>query len=131
MKAYYRVFYWLYRLSLNSNAFRDDKPVSAFVSVILISSIVVMDFAIVETTLKYFGINIRQFYGDTGFYIISGCILVTTIVFLHKRKYLEIEGTFKDEDRKLIKDVLCAIYSLISWFGVPTLGLFFGNPWIK
>lgn len=134
MRSYYRVFYWMYSLSLKTNAFRDNKPMSAFISAFMFSYFLVMDLAIIETSLKYFGIDVRQFYERIVFHIVSGCILtVNLFVFLYKKRYLTIEERFQDEDkrRKRLYNILCFIYSFVSFFGVVILGCFFGNPWIK
>ena len=93
-----------------------------------------MDLAIIETSLKYLGIDVRQLYSRIVFHIVSGSILVANLfLFLYKKRYLAIEECFKEESEKKrrIRNFFCAIYSILSFFGVVILGYFFGNPWIE
>lgn len=134
MKAYYRIFYWLYDLFLKTPSFKDNKPISAFVSAFWFSLSLILDLAILETSLKYLGIDVRQLYDRIVFHIVSGSILVANVfLFLYKKRYLAIEKMFKDETEKKrrISNLFCAMYVILSFFGVVILGYFFGNPWIE
>lgn len=134
MKYYYRIFYCIYSFSLKTNAFYDNRPISALISSFLFSFFLVMDLAILETSLKYLGIDVRQLYSRMVFDIVSGCILVANLfLFLYKKRYLKIEERFKEESNKKrkIRNFFCAIYCILSYIGVVILGCFFGNPWIK
>ena len=124
MRSYYRVFYWMYSLSLKTNAFRDNKPMSAFISAFMFSYFLVMDLAIIETSLKYFGIDVRQFYERIVFHIVSGCILtVNLFVFLYKKRYLTIEERFQDEDKRTSIGILNMNMSLLIINTYPLLNL--------
>ncbi len=134
MKYYYRIFYGIYSFSLKTNAFYDNRPMSALISSFLLSFFLVMDLAIIETSLKYLGIDVRQLYSRIVFHIVSGGILVVNLyLFLFKRRYLMIEEKFKEEGdkKRKIRNFICAIYSILSFFGVVILGYFLGNPWIE
>ena len=122
MKAYYRVYYFLYHWLVNCNAYRGLKSLSAHLAVFFISLIGLYFLGFIETLCLCLGMK-QIFPASSVFITIALLLIINSLFFLWKKRYLAICEMFQNESRKerIIKNILCVAFILFAMFGMTFL----------
>lgn len=133
MRAYYRVYYFLYHWLVNCNAFCGFKGLSAHLAVLTIS-LIDLYFLFFLKTLSLC-LEIKGLLSASVVYIAGGVLLLiaNSLLFLRKKRYHAICEMFQKESRKerIIRNVVCVAFMIFALLSPALTGLFFDNPYMK
>ena len=132
--AYYRIFYCLY-VGLRRNTLASGWAL-AITTVLMLSILLFWDLiaiACVLTVITSYGI----YRMIPAVWVMSLFVGLNSLIFLPKKKYLQIEAMFENEEKSVRKKrrLWCIIYIVLSGISVPLmyyvlgeLGLWHYNP---
>ena len=124
-KAYYRIFYFIFKFeSFGSWLKQSDKESAIFsvltMTVLLYGDYMIFDFVVFELVFHY------KFPTNMLYMIAIAIFVFNYMVFVRNEKYIEIKAMFADEPRKVKRRrrFWCWVYVIVSLFGFPIVGLF-------
>ena len=131
IKAYYRLFYFYFRLEKKDNRGGEcSDKLATFSALMPICVFCFCDFLTVLYVVTRFLIPLPK-PSDWFLYSIAAVIIVLNFVlFFRKKRYIAIKEMFSGEEDhvRLFRSLLCIAFSLASLFTMAVLIALFGYP---
>lgn len=131
-KAYYRLFYFFFRIEKRSSGQNEKSDVfCTFMAILPLCLFGFIDLIIVEYFFSRFIYNLHISQYKAYAIIISLIVdIFNGVLFFTDKKYLKIKEMFSNEssNTRHKRSVLCLIYSIITLFGLIILIAIFGYP---
>lgn len=134
LKAYYRLFYFFFRIEKRGHRGQEESDRSAaFMALMPMSLLCYCNFLTLLYIIARFILPLSC--PSKLFYYIMAILFVGSnfCLFFHKKRYLEIKAMFENEnkDTRFKRSFWCVVFIIASMFTMFVLIAIYGIPWIK
>ena len=133
-KAYYRLFYFFFRIEKKN--YQGGEESDRFAAVVAILPMSILCYSGFFTLLYIISRFILPIALPSGVFFVLFAIVdivLNCILFFNKKRYLKIKEMFNDEDydRRFKRSFWCIVFSILTLNSMFILIGVFGNPWIE